>query len=297
MTTGVEIKQEVREFYDSIGWQQVGQGLYQNARYEDLRPVSRDYLHRCHLRVARHLPSRGELLLDAGSGPIQYPEYLEYSRGYAHRVCFDISIQALREARLRIGRHGLFVVGDLAHLPFRDELFEGVVSLHAIHHLPPSDHAVAIRALYRTLRPGGQGVVVYSWGTRSVLMRMLRPLQSLAVRLIQLYRRIARPSAPTSFAERPNGSNRRGTYTFRHGYGWFRRELGDLPGFETRVWRSIGTGALRALVHRRLSGAAWLRLLYGLEERFPHAFGRWGQYPMILFRRPTDNAESQGSAD
>ncbi len=40
-----EVKQEVREFYDQVGWQVVGEDLYQNARYEDLRPVSQEYIH------------------------------------------------------------------------------------------------------------------------------------------------------------------------------------------------------------------------------------------------------------
>jgi hypothetical protein len=83
-------KQQVREFYDQIGWSQVGEGLYQNARYEDLRPVARDYIHLCRLRVNRYIASRGDFLLDAGSGPVQWPEYLTYSEGYRFRVCLDI---------------------------------------------------------------------------------------------------------------------------------------------------------------------------------------------------------------
>jgi aspartyl-tRNA synthetase len=30
-------KQDVRKFYDQIGWQKVSAGTYQNAQYEDLR--------------------------------------------------------------------------------------------------------------------------------------------------------------------------------------------------------------------------------------------------------------------
>ncbi len=133
-------KQQVREFYDQIGWSQVGEGLYQNARYEDLRSVSRDYIHRCHLRVNRYIASHGDFLLDAGSGPVQWPEYLTYSEGYRFRVCLDISITALREARTRLGRKGLYVVADIANLPFKPDAFDGIVSLHTIHHLPLSDH-------------------------------------------------------------------------------------------------------------------------------------------------------------
>ena len=44
-------KQKVREFYDEIGWSRESSGYYQNARYEDLRPVSAEYIHKCHLRI------------------------------------------------------------------------------------------------------------------------------------------------------------------------------------------------------------------------------------------------------
>ena len=90
-----EIKQQVRQFYDQVGWQVGDDGLYQNARYEDLRPVARDYIHRRHLRVRQFLKPTGRFLLDAGSGPIQYPEYLVYSEGYRYRVCADLSMVAM----------------------------------------------------------------------------------------------------------------------------------------------------------------------------------------------------------
>ncbi len=118
-----DTKQQVREFYDQIGWQQEQDGLYQNARYEDLRPVSAEYIHKTRLRINQGIAGEGRYLLDAGSGPVQYDEYLTYSQGYQKRVCLDISIQALREARQRIGERGLFVVGDLANLPFKAEIF------------------------------------------------------------------------------------------------------------------------------------------------------------------------------
>ncbi len=144
-----DTKTQVREFYDSVGWKKIGEGLYQNAKYEDLRPVSQEYIHRCHMRVTRHLPNRGDLFLDAGSGPIQYPEYLEYSKGFRRRVCLDISILALKEGRERIGDHGLFVVGDIANLPFVSESFDGVLSMHAIHHLEENEHLKAFSELSR----------------------------------------------------------------------------------------------------------------------------------------------------
>jgi len=155
-----DIKQQVREFYDQVGWQQVSQGTYQNARYEDLRPVSHEYIHRCHLRVKRFLKPAGRYLLDAGSGPVQYPEYLTYSQGFSYRVCADISMVALQEARKRLGDRGLYVVADVANLPFRAGVFESTVSLHTLHHLPPQDHARAYAEIFRTLAAESPAVIV-----------------------------------------------------------------------------------------------------------------------------------------
>ena len=91
----LEVKQQVRNFYDQIGWRMESDGFYQNARYEDLRPVAKEYIEKCHLRINRHLKRPGKYLLDAGSGPIQYPVYLTYMEGYQYRFCMDISIVAL----------------------------------------------------------------------------------------------------------------------------------------------------------------------------------------------------------
>ena len=164
-------KQQVREFYDQIGWSQVGDGLYQNARYEDLRPVSRDYIHNCHLRVTHHLAPSGDFLLDAGSGPVQWPEYLTYSENYRYRLCADISITALKEAREKLGNHGLYVVADIANLPFKADAFDGEVSMHAIHHLPLSEHKRAYMELQRALKPERSAVIVNGWHN-PLLMRL-----------------------------------------------------------------------------------------------------------------------------
>ncbi len=291
-----DVKQQVREFYDRVGWREIGEGLYQNARYEDLRPVSQEYIHRCHLRVARHLPASGTYLLDAGSGPIQYPEYLEYSRGFRYRVCLDISRQALMEARRRIGDHGLFVVGDVANLPFRPGAFEGVVSLHTIHHLPPEEQAPAFFELLRVLRPGGRAAVVYSWGDHSPLMRLFRRPAAWMRGFLRRYRAWRGRTGGTSLQPEAERLLRTpGTFTYKHDYHWARRALADLPGLDILVWRSVSTAFLRAFVHRRLFGRPLLRLLYWLEERAPRFFGRVGQYPLIVFSKPAAPAREERS--
>ncbi len=282
-----DVREEVRRFYDSVGWQRVGPGVFQNARYEDLRPVSQQYIQRCRRRVLRHLRPRGKYLLDGGSGPIQYPEYVEYSAGYRFRLCLDLSARALREARERVGRHGLYVVGDIARLPFVSDLADGAVSLHTIHHLPGGEQQQAFDELTRVLLPGARGVVVYGWGSSAPIDAWTRIPVRFALSLLRTYRRwTGREVKAASVSGEPGEAEQVKTYTFKHGYPWLMENAGQLPGVEVLVWRSVGTKFLRAFIHERLFGRAWLRLLYWTEERAPHWFGRHGQYSMIVIRKP-----------
>jgi hypothetical protein len=287
----LEIKQDVRKFYDDIGWQEIGEGVYQNARYEDLRPVSWEYIHKCHLRVGRYVEPVGRYLLDAGSGPIQYPEYLEYSQGYQARVCADISIVALKEARQRIGEQGsggkgMFVVADIANLPFRRDAFDGVVSLHTIHHLPIEEHKQAYQELHRVLAPEKSAVVVNGWQD-SVLMRyFVRPIKwrnRTRKRIRKSINNLRQGRMNSSDASpKPKG---KGTFVRKHDAQWLKREIGSLMPLEIYVWRSVSVRFLREYINPDLGGKWLLRKLYDLEERYPHFFGEYGQYPMIVIKK------------
>ncbi|NPV76147.1 MAG: class I SAM-dependent methyltransferase [Anaerolineae bacterium] len=280
-----EVKQQVRQFYDQVGWQKMADGVYQNARYEDLRPVSAEYIHRCHLRVTPFLKRGGRFLLDAGSGPVQYPEYLTYSEPYQYRVCLDISYVALLEARQRLGEHGLFVVSDVANLPFSSECFDGLVSLHTLHHLPPEEQQKAYREFYRVLSPGRNAVVVNGW-TGSDLMGFFQPLVLLMER-IGLW--LARLRGVQTSEPKPTQSaavtEPTGTFVRKLDADWLRKTLSDEMKFEIRVWRSVSVRFLRAIIHRPLGGKLWLRFIFWLEELFPHFFGEKGQYPLIVIRK------------
>jgi len=277
-----ETKQDVRKFYDQIGWQKVSAGTYQNAQYEDLRPVSRRYIHKCHLRVNRHLKSAGKYLLDAGSGPIQYPEYLTYSKEYQYRVCLDISITALKEARERIrSSHGLFVVADVANLPFKDETFDGIVSLHTLHHLTVADYVPAYENLKRVLDKNRTAVVVNGWG-ESMLMRWFN-------KPILIMEKLFNTLPPSSKQAKKNTGDiykkPKGTFVHKLNAQGLRDLLGkDFP-ISISVWRSVSVRFLRAIIHPFLFGRIWLWILFGLEELFPRFFGEKGQYPLITFTK------------
>jgi ubiquinone/menaquinone biosynthesis C-methylase UbiE len=282
----IQVKQQVRQFYDQVGWQEVGEGVYQNARFEDLRPVSREYIHNCHLRVGKHLSQGGKYFLDAGSGPIQYPEYLEYSHGYQARVCADISIVALQEARRRIGDRknggqGLFVVADVANLPFTDQIFDGVVSLHTIHHIPSNEHQQAYLELFRVLAESKSAIVVNGWESSSISDIFVRPIKWGR----RTRKRIARRFRKGSQGPATQKTKAVSTFVNKHNADWLKAEVGSLVDIDILVWRSVGVRFLKAYIHPYLGGRWLLRQLFWLEERFPHYMGKHGLYPLIILKK------------
>ncbi len=269
-------KQQVREFYDEIGWTPNGGGLYQNAHYEDLRAVSREYIHKCHLRVNRHIARSGRYLLDAGSGPVQWPEYLTYSEGYRFRVCTDISMAAIKAARERLQGHGLYVIGDIANLPFLADVFDGVVSIHAIHHLPLGEHKQAYVELNRVLKPHRAAAAINGW-YRPMLMRMAEPL----IRVGRwMSGRGRKRKKDWSLEDDPAG-----TFVQKMTPAWLRKELEGSVEIQIYSWRSLSPRFMRWFVRPQLGGRTLLRLVFWLEDLFPRFFGEHGQYPLIVIHK------------
>lgn len=289
-----DVKREVGKFYDEVGWQTETDGHYQNAQYEDLRPVSAEYIARCHARAGSHLAKSGQYLLDAGSGPVQYDAYLAYSAGYQQRVCLDLSHVALTEARKRLGERGFFVVADIAHLPFKPEAFDGIISLHTIHHLPAEEKKACYLGLYRCLKPGRSMVTVDGWNQHG----LKRLTQWMVRKASQLKKgnpsNTAPTAAPASQAQvvgtwavaSEAGSHPAGTFVTKNNAAWFEETFNGVFPYEIRAWRSVSVSFLRAVIQPEWGGKFWLRVLYRLEEWSPHYFGKNGQYPLIVIRKP-----------
>jgi ubiquinone/menaquinone biosynthesis C-methylase UbiE len=299
MMTEENSKKNVREFYNQVGWKLIDQSLYQNAQFEDLRPVSKEYIHRCHMRVNKHLSPKGAFFLDAGSGPVQYPEYLTYSEDYHARVCMDISIVALQEARKRLGNHGKYVVGDIAHLPFTDDAFDGIVSLHTIHHVPMEDKLPAYEELYRTLTPGNSMVVVNGW-TKAPLMTRLSPfmdfmkrfrgwwLQKVKKQPLKGAEAVNKAAELSEAPEEETPNSPEGTYVQKLTAAWLTQALEGRMDYEIFVWRSVSVRFLRSVIYPDWGGRFWLKVLFLLEEIFPRLLGRIGQYPLVVVNKPAE---------
>jgi ubiquinone/menaquinone biosynthesis C-methylase UbiE len=279
---------EVKDFYDNLGWTKRLNGQYIDADAEDNRPVSREYIHRCHQRVKRFLPSRGNLLLDCASGAVQFKEYQEYSTGFTHRVCVDISTTALIEARKKLGPHGLYVIADAVNLPFRADQFDAVISLHTIYHIPSDLQLQAFSELYRVAGINAPIIVVYTVGPFSPLNRLLilpvralRLFKTLPQRLIKVFAQLRaifshnQPAQPVPM----DG------HFYPYDFNWINQRVISFYDGAIYSWRSISVPSMRGIIHSWLGGKLWLKLLFVLEDHFPYFFARVGQYPLIVIRK------------
>lgn len=268
-TIGVKTEKEtVVNFYNQIGWKKANKDVFVDAaRYEDLRPVVKDYIHKCHLRVNRYLKSRGDFLLDAGSGPIQYEEYFTYSKNYKCRVCVDISFLALKEAKKRLGSRGIYILADLTNLPFMDNSFDGTVSLHVIYHIAMDQQKNAIGEIYRTLKKNSRAVIVYS--------------SPAGFRLLPLVGKIARK---LKIVRRPIVVPKSDFYFQPLNYKSFMNQNRKCK-MEIFVWRSVSVLFTRRYIHSWLFGKLIMFLIFKFEEAFPHLSGRIGQYPLFVLKK------------
>jgi hypothetical protein len=149
------IKNSVKAWYDLFGWQKGADGRYGDTALfsQTDRSAHAFYEMDSHLQFLDCLPG-GTFLLDAASGPVAHPEYKSYSRHYQYRVCVDLSYTALQEAAAKIGRQGFYCMADICRLPFRDNVFDAVVSGYTIQHIPASEQLQALGELHRVLARG-----------------------------------------------------------------------------------------------------------------------------------------------
>ncbi|MBI5724335.1 MAG: class I SAM-dependent methyltransferase [Planctomycetes bacterium] len=285
----------VMRFYDEVGWRRTGGGEFADAeKFEDLRPASADYIHKCHIRVGRHIPAAGRFLLDVASGPIQYREYLAYSERYEYRICGDISLAALRAAKEKLGERGVYVQCDITRLPLKDGCVDGFVSLHTIYHVPAERQALAFQELQRVLADGKSGVVVYSWGRHCIAMRLLaaaglpfilmkRAMKAISGRLARRPRNAGDKDAGRPISDTPTGRQPQ-LYFHPHSYKWFRKNVAADAGWDLGVWRSVSVPFMKLFIHGR-AGTRLLAAIFRLEESMPRLLARLGQYPMMIYTK------------
>ena len=132
----------------------------------ECNPIFGIYNHRAEVwaLVQQYDNSKLDVILDAGCGN---GRFFETFPGSSAKIGIDASLQLLRRVKKR-GRGNFLVCGELEHLPFKDDLFDTVISCRVLQHLERQEKAV--REMVRVLQPSGDlALELYNtWNPKTV---------------------------------------------------------------------------------------------------------------------------------
>ena len=256
------------------------------STWDDLRDCAKDYTARCRSRLMRKIPPSGDNILDVGSGPILYKEYVEYSSNFRKRYCVDLSAVALEEAKRKIGDHGVFLHGSLFDVPLESNFFDCTLCILTLFNIHEDLQEAAVCKLIEVTKPGKPVIIVYCnpTPTSRLSRRFLRKRFSefskgSRKRLKQIGLRVGKRSpkqkAPTV---RPQH------YYYRHPTEWWDRFSG-LADLEILPWAYFEPGAQKALIPDNKLGKLLLDGLFLVENRFSHFLGKRCAYSVIVLTK------------
>ncbi len=274
-------KEQVKAFYDQLGWNKDKEGAYVDTKIFSV--LSEEWNRKRNLRVLNHIKKTGTFMLDVASGPVRNPEFKTYSSNYKYRICVDLSLKALKEAKINLKEKGIYILGDITNLPFLDNIFDAVVSLNTIYHVPKGEQLKAFTEVYRVLKRGCNAVVVYSWGSHSILMKILyfpKLILIISDKIIRCIKNIIKKPG-----EKKEEVHNLPLYFHAYSYRWFMNNVFPKVNCEILSWCSIDWQFFGIFIHDSLFGKEILTIIFNLEEKYPHFFGKVGASPLIVMKK------------
>ena len=245
------VNKSIREFYDEIGWNLVGDTTTDAIINENFTDVATDYVHKVRGRIGDALGS-GQDLLDIGCGPIQYPEYLAYSGNFEKRICVDLSIKALEIAKSKLGEHGVFFVGDYLDIETGHEPYSGATLINVLYHVDLNLQEKLVRKIISELASGATLVVVYS-NPKSFSSR-LNMVLVFAKRVFRLF-----------FQRKNFTSQSNPIYFKRHELNFWRLFESECD-VKVMAWRTFTPAIEKVLFRKFFMGKGLLDLLFRIEK-------------------------------
>lgn len=276
-------KKRVFDYYNEVNYKiKDSFKIYEDSpKWVDFREVSSKYISNSFAKATRYYPAHGEFLLDIASGPIGLAEYMALADGYEFRICVDISINALIQAKENIdraGKKGVFICGDITNIPIQDNSCDTVLSQHTLYHIPKNDQALAVKEMYRVAKPESKIVIIYNWFYHGWFM-------NISLNVIQIYR-ILRHFAGKLYVRLFQSKPR--LYFYTHSQKWFKKSFEFSKDVEIYCWRSTNKYFLDMYVHKWLFGKQFLNWLINIENKHSKFMGMFGDYPAIVITKRTN---------
>lgn len=267
--------QRIFNYFNAIHFESFdGRQIYGDDKdFVDFRPFLLEYTRHGFYNCRQYLPSSGKYFIDAACGPVAYKEYVAFAEGYEYRVCLDLSVNALLQARKNLDSHpqkAILICCDLCKIPLKDNLADAVICQHALFHIRRHLQSVALHELVRIARDGGRVAVVYDWFYHSWFM-------NIALGPFQVYR-VVRHYAGKIYARIFRKDK---LYFHAHSWRWFQR---NHTGKQISVyaWRSINIHFSKFYLHSKWGGPWLVNRIWQWEKKYPRFMGKVGEYPIIV---------------
>lgn len=273
-------KQRVFDYYNKVSYKiKDSLKIYEDSpKWVDFREISSKYIRNSFTKASSYYFSNGKYLLDIASGPIGLPEYMELSNGYEFRICVDISINALIQAKINIERErkkGIYICGDITNIPIQNNSCDTVLSQHTLYHIPKNDQFTAVNEMYRVAKEESKIIIIYNWFYHSWFM-------NISLNVVQLYR-IIRHFGGKLYVKLFRSKPR--LYFYSHSPRWFRKSFTFSKNIEFYCWRSVNKYFLDIYIHKVIFGKQILDKLMKLEDRYSKFMSTFGDYPVIVITK------------
>tara|TARA_Y200000002_G_scaffold90889_1_gene73139 strand:+ start:215 stop:988 length:774 start_codon:yes stop_codon:yes gene_type:complete len=248
----------VNKFYNESGWDKKQEDTLDAKLFEDLRQSAKEYVSKCRLRLTRFIPKKGEHILDFASGPIQYPEYLRYSKNFKIRHCVDFSKLAINNAKDKLGKRGKYYCNDFFKIKFKKNYFDCILSLHTIYHIDKKLQSNVVNKLLDISKKNGPIIIVYS-NPNTFLSRVKR--------LFTLKKK-----------------TKNDLYFFCHPINWWEK-FNKKAEISIKPWRSFSSDHQKILFPDNYLGKKLFQILFILEDKFEKFFVNHFQYYVIILKK------------
>jgi SAM-dependent methyltransferase len=262
------VDKSVNDFYDETGWNLVGGTTTDALINENLTEVARMYVHNIRAKIGIELGAGGNLL-DVGCGPIQYPEYLEYSKNFDKRICVDLSSKALEIAKSKIGDHGAFFLGDYLDIRTGYEPYSGATLINVLYHVDIDLQEKLVRKVISELKEGAALVVVYS-NPKSFSSR----LTSILVYVKRIFKLV--------FLRSSLKSQTNPIYFKRHDLNFWHLFEDDCD-VKVMAWRTFSPAIEKVIFRRFFMGKKLLDLLFRIEKQ--KFWAKIAEYQIITLKK------------
>ena len=248
----------VNKFYNESGWHKKNQSTLDAILFEDLRDCAKKYVSKCRLKLLNHIPKKGTNLLDFASGPIQYPEYLKYSKNFKLRHCVDFSKLAIEIAKKKIGKRGKFYCKDFFKIKFEKDFFDCILSLHTIYHIDKNLQLNAVKKLLNISKKNSPVIIVYS-NPNTILSRIKRIFTN-------------------------KKKNKNNLYFFCHPISWW-SQFEKSAHVSIKPWRSFSSDHQKIIFPNNYLGKKLLDFLFIMEGIFESFFINNFQYYVVVLKK------------